>query len=200
MKLNILLEPFPHFIVNDLFDEVEQKFIWDELMFLSNRMNPPEMTYTSMDSMRRLRKRGSGVFLNEFYTKPENSTIALCAGRAFSTPILNSVVDTDNLVLKWFKNITSKNSLYVQMYKNGDYYDSHDDACFFTSVTLFHKTPKQYSGGDLGFSDYDYVPELNHNSMICFPSCVYHSVSEVKLKNNENENARFTLTQFLYLG
>lgn len=197
-ELQILFEPFPHFIVKNIFSEKEQILIWNELIFLANRMH--SNTNQAKDEIEGSKKRGSGIFLDDFYSNREHSNILLCFNKILKPNFLDEIHNSGNLILKYFDNNkpVGKSTL-VQMYKNGDYYNHHYDTAFFTSVCLFHKMPKSYHGGDLGFTDFDYIPNLEHNSIIYFPSCLNHYVSEVKLLESENVNARFTISEFIHV-
>jgi predicted 2-oxoglutarate/Fe(II)-dependent dioxygenase YbiX len=64
-----------------------------------------------------------------------------------------------------------------------------------TAITVVHKTPKQYLGGEFVFDDYDLSIELENNSMILFPSFINHSVNNISVNNKLN--GRFSITQFI---
>ena len=77
---------------------------------------------------------------------------------------------------------------------NGDgSYAPHPDLAVMSAVTLLHEDPKQYTGGELCFSDYDYTPKMENNTTILFPSFEQHEVKHIK------GSGRYSLNQFFFV-
>jgi len=198
MKLNLIKHPFPHIILEDFYDEVEYNDVWNEIMFLIPKMRAPDKTGTAMNNKKGMPlKKGVGVFLETFYQDLEDSNIFNATKKIHRIPILEEIASCD-FVYAPYKAV-NRTAMLVQIYRNGDSYLPHSDASLYTSVTLIHKEPKQYSGGEFYFSDSDYVCELQNNQTLIFPSVIRHGVSEVKMLSNEPQDARFTITQLMYL-
>jgi predicted 2-oxoglutarate/Fe(II)-dependent dioxygenase YbiX len=69
----------------------------------------------------------------------------------------------------------------INYYSDGHYYDYHKDKSQYTAISVFHKIPKNYSGGDLTFKD-EYgiiIPELKPRDLIVFPGSLSHSVTQM---------------------
>lgn len=197
LKINIIEQPFPHIILENVFNERELKEIWNELIFLAPKMKPPQadMTGTAKNDRNIPLKRGSGVMIDSFFTDPMNSDIMLHFKK-----IMNSDIARRAKKLGIYFDLYGKvrhGTTLVQMYKNGDYYESHEDYAIFTAVTLFYKSPKTFDGGELYFPEYNYLPKLNNNSTIIFPSPTKHEVTELSSSSNKVEDARFTVTLLL---
>lgn len=73
----------------------------------------------------------------------------------------------------------------------------------------FNKTPKVFQGGELQFFQNDSTLQGGHhekpfatiepqdNTLVAFPSDMYHGVTEVKLDSNNFEDGRFVMVGFL---
>jgi predicted 2-oxoglutarate/Fe(II)-dependent dioxygenase YbiX len=189
------IDPFPHIIVEETFTNHEYKLIWDELMFLLPNMKTPEKTGAARDLEGNLHKKGIGVFIDQVYADRQFSNILTITRKLFAEEIREASNSLD-LYFKLFNKLTT-DSVLAQLYYNGDVYKSHTDDSLFTAVTLLHKTPKMYSGGELTFSLFDYCPNLKNNQSIIFPSIIHHEVSEVKMQSNNLDDGRFTLSQLM---
>jgi hypothetical protein len=199
MELKILNEPFPHFIIENVFSESELKSINRELLFLASKMSND--TGSAKNKFSHPAKKGQGVFLEKIFRDTKNSDIGVLLHSIVTPEIMTKLQDKNNDILIRYFYLINCREVLIQMYKNGDYYDTHTDKSLYTSVLLIHKTPKQYTGGNLIFPDHnDYTPKLENNCVIYFPSIIPHKVSEIKMESNEDSDARFAITQFLGSG
>jgi hypothetical protein len=198
MNFKFYKNPVPHIVIDQFFTPEEYQKVWNEIMFLSPKMRTPDETGTAK-SPRGFLKKGVGVFLEGFYNNPRDSDIFIYCKKIFDQVNVEKI-SSSNLFFKPFQFVNVTDSALVQMYKNGDFYQPHKDNSLYTAVTLVHKEPKQYNGGDFYFSESNHVVELYSNQTIIFPSFAEHGVSEVKLLSNEIEDARFTISQLLYLA
>lgn len=91
----------------------------------------------------------------------------------------SSIINIFNKKLPFPYDEYKSNSHLVNYYTDGHYYDYHKDKSVYTAITVFHKTPKNYSGGELTFkSEYGrIIPELKPRDLIIFPGLLDHSVS-----------------------
>jgi len=199
MNIKILSEPFPHITIQNLLTEREFGMIWNELIFFVPKMLAPEHTNAAKKERGIPRKKGYGIMIDSFFSNKEDSDILLFMRKTVDAEVRNESKKSSDLYLRLFKHI-NKGTTLVQLYRNGDYYEPHEDSSIFTAVTLIHNTPKKYQGGELHFADYDYTSKLETNSTIIFPSVIKHEVTEVKMKTNNIEDSRFTITQLLNIG
>lgn len=188
-------EPFPHIIIDEFLTEEEYELIWKELMFLVPNMHTPDKTGAARDLSGRVHKKGVGVFVDKVYADRNFSDILKITRKMFSDEVRNAANSLD-LYFKLYNKLGT-DTVLAQLYYNGDYYKSHSDDSLFTAVTLLHKTPKKYTGGDLYFQNYDYNPQLKDNQSIIFPSIIYHEVTEVKMQSNVLQDGRLTLSQLM---
>ena len=106
-------------------------------------------------------KRGSGICIDSVYKQRNLSKILTFFDKLFCSDVYSAANDAGCL-FKYYLKKTNADYTLLQSYGNGDFYDTHDDIALFTSVTLFHKEPKKYTGGILCFPDYNYEIDLNN--------------------------------------
>jgi hypothetical protein len=92
--------------------------------------------------------------------------------------------------------LTNKDTTFVQRYRRGSSYENHHDAAVLTC--LYSIKVKEYTGGDLIFSRYNYMPHTPHNSCLIFPSYETHRVSEVSSKTNDP--VRYSINRRYYIN
>jgi len=188
MEIINLIDPFPHIIIHNFYDTYEQKLIWEELVFLNKpeKMQPPDKTGDPLAS-----KNKKSLFLDFLYTHRNCSNILNVNRKIFT--LINYIEDfniSNNL------RYSNYDETMVSYYDDGAYYDSHRDEFIISSITTFWNEPKKFTGGDLIFTEYNYLPEMKHNTMIIFPSFVFHKVSQVSLDFDSENNGRYTINQF----
>ncbi len=189
MRVENLSEPFFHSIVYDYYNIEEQKLIWQELEFLNKpgKMLSPNETGDPNSSPNKV-----GVFLDRLYDKNKNFSNILKVNRKIFK-IKNFLYENP---FSRYLNIVDYDLTMISYYEDGSYYLPHFDSYTISSVTTFWKTPKMFSGGELMFCNYNYIPDMPHNTMILFPSYEAHEVSEVFMDNNDGINGRYTINQF----
>lgn len=197
MNLKLYKKPFPYVVIDNFFTPEEYHKVWEEMMFLCSKMRPPDETGGAKVRGVPL-KKGVGVFIEGFYQDFNDSNI-FTFSKKINQPQYAEKIASSDFFYAPYASINSSAATLVQMYRNGDHYLPHKDNSLYTAVTLVHKEPKQYNGGDFYFTESNHVVELNNNQTIIFPSMVEHGVSEVKLLSNQFEDARFTISQLMYI-
>ncbi len=110
----------------------------------------------------------------------------------------------------------SNKELQLTMHESGDFFKLHQDSSDSTAtekrkitfVYYYHRTPKKFSGGDLLLHDtsqdkssyslnYTLIEPI-HNSIVVFPSYIYHQVTPIQLQSNDPLDGRFTLNGWLH--
>lgn len=189
MRVENKSEPFFHSIVYDYYTQDEQNLIWQELNFLNKngKLLPPTETGDQNSAPNKL-----GVFLDRLYKNNRNFSNILNVNRKIFK-IKNLLYDNP---FSRHLNIVDYDLTMISYYEDQSYYLPHHDSYTISAVTTFWKTPKLFSGGELKFTNYNYVPEMGHNTMILFPSYEIHEVSEIVMENNDGVNGRYTINQF----
>jgi hypothetical protein len=175
-------EPFPFLKIENLYDKDELKLIWQELDFLTTKLENPENTGAAKDNEGKSLKNNSGLLLDDVYQKRNISNILSINTKLFLPEIINAFSDLSF----GYQNIkkTNYDRTLISYYENGGYYKSHEDIAMYTAITWFFKEPKAFVGGDFYFTDYNLKIEIKNNITVLFPSFVKHSVDEVILENN----------------
>ena len=202
MLVNHFNGEFPYITIENVYDSDEQEVIWEELNFLCYKKNflPPDKSGTARDNGEIL-KRNSCIWLDEFYSDRKHSNILELNRKAINFESQEKIFRGNK---SWFfqsAEAGNYNTL-LSYYENDDYYKPHKDRSLITCLTWFYKEPKRFQGGDLLFhlnGDIFFI-EIKNNMMVMFPSCITHSVTPVKMNEEEcnNKNGRFCMTQFLH--
>lgn len=189
MRVENLSEPFFHSIVYDFYNQEEEKLIWQELNFLNKlgKLLPPTETGDPNSSPNKV-----GVFLDRLYKNHRNFSNILNVNRKIFK-IKNLLYENP---FSRYLPLVDEDLTMISYYEDGSYYLPHHDSYIISSVTTFWKRPKMFSGGKLTFVEYDYIPEMDHNTMILFPSYEEHEVSEIEMESNDGINGRYTINQF----
>jgi Rps23 Pro-64 3,4-dihydroxylase Tpa1-like proline 4-hydroxylase len=96
---------------------------------------------------------------------------------------------------------TNYDSTLISYYDDGASYFNHADSNAITAVTWFFKSPKNFTGGDFIFTDFNELVELKNNRTVIFFGCYKHEVTEIKIKDKSVPfSGRFTLSQFCNIG
>lgn len=190
-KYSFFIEPVPHCIIRNYYNDEELEMIWEELEFLKPRLLEPEFTESARDENGNIMKNNKGIFLEKLYGQSQNFSNILRIGKRIKHPdVLNSIKGKH-----WFYNYLTnlyEYSTLISYYNDGGYYKPHKDSSVVTCTSYHWREPKKFQGGDLYFGDY-HVP-IENNAMVIFPSCIEHEVTPV------NGDGRYALTQFVSLS
>ena len=190
------VEPFPHLIIKNFYNEDELKLIWEELTY-----------YTKPDKL--LDAEDYGGVVNSTNAKALVLDLIYQGKYRVLSNILtvNRKIFNDDL-LSAFSNLhdccniaqhVNYDCTKVRYYHDGEYYEPHTDRSIqFLGFTYFYKEPKKFTGGELYFPKYDYEFDCENNSLIMFPGWVEHGVTEVKIKDSDyyDGQGRYAITSF----
>ena len=199
-KIHKFSEPFPHLIVENMYNEEELELIWEELNFLSK---PHKFIVndsgTDRDSQGKPKSESKSIVLDAIYPQRNISNILVINKKLFEGGYLNIF----SQISPSCKSILHQNSDYtkIRYYEDGIQYLPHVDKYNYTIITFFHKNPKAFTGGELYFPEYNYTFECNNNNMIIFPSCVFHASQTVSMKKTFDclGYGKYSMMQFLKL-
>jgi Rps23 Pro-64 3,4-dihydroxylase Tpa1-like proline 4-hydroxylase len=197
MDVRYLPEPFPHVIVDDMYNSEELNFIWKELDFIqtSNNFLDP---YTSGGAMLegKVLKNNYGIYLDHRYKDRDSSLILKISRKLWHEDIVRETQKHWALTPHFEANLDYS---LLSYYKNSNYYKPHIDAACLTAITWFYKKPKMFDGGDLAFNiGTGYDVECKDNRMILFPSSIPHQVYDISLDDvNYPEHGRWAMSQFI---
>lgn len=199
----LLQEPFPHVIIKNIYSKEELKLIWSELDFLtysSKFKRSGEVGHSDRNISRINSSQNYSLNLDYIYRDRKISDILTLSTKIADDELVNQICKLSPLVghLRFCNTLLTK----VKYYESGDFYRGHYDDSRFTFLTYLFKEPKNFTGGDLYFDDYDYTIEIENNMCVFFVGSVLHSSKELKLKSGVQTwtgNGKYTITQFVDL-
>lgn len=201
-KLYLKNEPFPHAIIEDFYSEQEIEIIWKELNYLTS---PNKMIFsgnelgTAKDSFSQTVKSNSyGINLDDFFTQKSFSDILIITDKIFNASLLNEIASIHPL-MGHVKSLNYSNTK-LKYYEDTEEYTSHTDVSRFTMTSYFFKEPKQFTGGDLYFEDFDYTVKIKNNMVVFFCGSIKHA--STKLISNDfydkfSGYGKYVVTKFL---
>jgi hypothetical protein len=203
MDFQYFAEPIPHIILDNVFDETELKEIWQELDFLtySRKMLTPAVTGSAFEisatGEKLYKKQNKALFLDGMYCDRNLSNIMHITRKFFDKAFLQKCAD-QNFIFKYLQECNMDTTL-LSYYEENDHYDAHHDKAAITILTWLYKEPKQFTGGELNFSDYNYTIPLASNRSLIFPGVANHSVNAVKMNEGVESMkgfGRYVITNF----
>lgn len=194
MKFTVVKDPIPFLIIDDTYNKEEQLKIYNELDFLSSKLQDPNTTGSAIKGNGEL-KSNKGLFLEDVYRNRVFSDILQINRKIFTQQVIDEL-SSAHYSYNLFRT-TNNDSTLISYYDSGGSYFSHVDRAVITAVTWFYKTPKNFLGGDFKFTDFNLNVEVKNNRTVIFFSSYRHEVSEVSLiQKNIPFSGRFTLSQF----
>ena len=193
MKFTVVKEPIPYLLIDDTYSIEEQKRIYKELDYLHPKLKGPEKTVSAI--LNGEMKKNTGIFLNDIFRENNSSDIFQVNRKLFSKPVFDALI-TAHSAYGLYHSVNEDFTL-VSYYDQGGSYFRHNDRAVITVITWFFKEPKNFTGGDFKFSDYNINVEVKNNRSIIFFSSYAHEVSEVNLiKKDVPVSGRFAVSQF----
>lgn len=201
MRFEARIEPFEHIIIHDVFTPEELKNVWTEIEFLHPRlMRVGENGFdggSAQDKYGNFLKQNSVLALQDIYNYQSNVSyilqymIALYNREDLAKLAIHDLGYYFRLYLK-----AATHYFKLQYYEDNDGYKSHTDETVFSASLFLHKDPKNFTGGDFVFDEYDYTISCDTNKMIMFPSTVKHSVTPVIMLDDTPMTGRYSITTF----
>ena len=198
IEVTVHTEPFHYIEVRNLWTEQERKEMFDEMLYLENKglFKPPEETGSDKRECGKLKKKNSGMWIDEVFGNRDYSDILKHNRKLYG--ILTNKKTNDS----WYFNdlTTTNDSTLVSYYEDACYYESHKDMVVVTAVSWFFKEPRKFVGGEITFTDYDLTFRVTNDLTILFPSNIKHEVSEISIDDEDKgkQNGRFCMSQFIH--
>ena len=195
------LEPFPHLIFNNFYDDNELSLIWEELNFYTkpDKLFDGEGFGAAKNIEGEFITNSKAIALDSVYTGDNRkiSNILNVSRKVFDSQILEPFSELHDCCLFAFR--SNYDTTKVRYYHDKESYEPHTDTFYeFLAFSYFYKEPKRFKGGNLFFPKYDYEFTCDNNSLIMMPAWVEHGVSEVSIKNSDYYDGygRYAITHF----
>lgn len=195
MIIQHLKHPFHHTIIYNFFDSVALGAIKQEILSLLPvaENNAPEGAHHTqlLNASHTLSLGLDDVFAGS----REKSKIISSVKEVFNLCTLGALQDKDNPFIGYIP-ISNYDTTYLQIYKNKSSYFNHQDAAVVTMLYPIF-LDKKFDGGNLTFTRHNYIPHLEDNCCLIFPSFEPHALSPV---TSEDEGyVRASINQRLYV-
>jgi len=192
-----LKHPFPHLIVENMYDDEELELIWQEIEFLNKfkKLNPPE-EYGAAFSGTNYLTNSKALELDSVYFDRKISNILTVNRKLFKYKEI--YYNLSPYHAKFL--MANYDSTKIRYYCDGEYYSPHRDYLYDTlACTYFHKFPKKFTGGELFFPEYNYEIECKNNLCIIFPAYFVHEVKQIHISDNNYNSGfgRYCMSQFV---
>ena len=196
MIITYVKEPLPYIVIDKTFTPDELKLIYRELEFIQPKLLEASETASALDKNGEYKKQNKGVFLDEIYNRRIFSDILTVNRKFFTKDNINAYPKCHPAYASIYT--LTKDSTLISYYETSDHYKSHSDSSVISICTWFFKEPKNFTGGDFIFSDYDITIPVRNNMSIVFLGCYPHEVSKINLLDpSVNCSGRFTMSIFL---
>lgn len=178
MKISIHKEPFEYIVIDDFYTKEELELMWQEFTFLlhDHKLFSGAIVGSPPVDGKSLRN-GNGIYLDTAYTYRQMSNILKVNRKMFDRE-LTAELSKNTLIGKYLRYSLVDNTL-LSAYTSGGYYKPHRDNTTLTAISWHHKHPKCYTGGELYFPEYNLQIEHKDNTLVIFPGCILHGVTDI---------------------
>ena len=182
MNIQYLHKPFLHTVIYDFFNT-------DELVAIFNEISSIEKSAGLINDVHHDQVKAQSYSLDVLYDNYRSNSAIL----DLITKVYRLDLDTVQNPLLNYIRISNADNTVLHAYKNESSYFEHHDNAVLSFLYTFRI--KSYTGGDLMFGDYK--PELQHNSLIIFPSYERHCVTPIV--TNETGVVRYSINQRIFI-
>jgi len=187
--------------IDNALNDKEINLFWNPFSYFKPHFGDGTTTGTARDSRGRPLKKNKGIFITEARPMPliydtfnrllfNNLSHMFTEGHlpSDSTYASSSRLNWDGHLLQYYDT-------------DEEGYQSDQDSSIFSAVFFFYKEPKNFTGGDFYFSDYDVTVEIKNNTGVVFPSHVQHCATPVTITDkNIQDGGRVSYSIFTGLG
>lgn len=188
----------------EFFSEHEYQTMLREIEFLCQEeflINSQEAG-GARDPQGQMLRNNKGVIVESVYGDG-SSDIHDCMRKIHQPEILDKLLSIGDIF--HYLKMSTKATHLVNHYMDTHAYNYHRDACVISMLTVFHKIPKPYQGGQLkiryGTQEHDI--HLQPKDVFLFPSYVEHCVTPISLLPNTDRsdmmNGRISISKFITL-
>jgi hypothetical protein len=195
MKFTAVKDPIPFLIIDNVFCKEEQVKIYKEIDFLSIKLLEPVKTGSAKSKSETL-KSNKGIFLDEFYAGDRIKSDILKINRKLFSSEIKKELKLCHYAYDLL-DLTNHDTTLLSYYGDNDSYFRHKDESVISMVTWFYKKPKNFTGGELIFTDFNLNINVENNRTVIFFGSYVHEVTKVILKDTTVPySGRFTLSNF----
>ena len=175
-----------YLVIDDFYTEDELKLVEQEILALKPFRVSASHTKADEDL-----KTGSGLFLDEMFSKyRESSKILTLNRKLFSDEVFEEAMKLN----AFFGHLKQCNfdATLLNYYSDGEEYKPHRDQAVLSAVTFFGIG--SFTGGEFCFPEINETVDFKHNRLVLFPSCMQHQALPIA---TEDGSVRVSIAQFL---
>lgn len=177
MIIQHLKHPFHHTIIYNFFDSVTLDVIKQEVTSLipvAGSSVPKDEHHAKLLNT----SHALSLSIDDIFVEDRSKSKIISATRdIFNLCSQGMLQDKDNPFIGYIST-SNYDTTYLQIYKNNSSYFIHKDAAVVTALYPIF-LDKKFDGGKLSFARYDYIPHLEDNCCLIFPSFEPHSLSPI---------------------
>jgi len=182
-----------YLFIKNVCSEDELRLCKNELEILSFGLETPEKTGSAKDENGKLKKENKSIFFHDAYVSKFGDYSPCTSIVDKVIKVARSVNFTPHSIFNYMAQNFVNYNLLFSAYSNNDYYEAHRDIA--TLTLLFWLKNKNFTGGDLKFTDFNEEIPFEDNSVIIFPSHYQHEVS--KVNTSEDGYVRYVISAFI---
>lgn len=200
MKYTIYREPFTYIVVEDALPPIINSMILKEIERLIPVLRPGKVARGNTNQVENEFKSNSNLWLYQFYqSQPPAFDIGKNLEKYVWTHNLKEAFKETGDSLFMNTLYTDHSQMLLSKYTNNNHYDWHRD--YNTLLTMNYMAanePLEFTGGDFVLGNWEKKEELaripfKNNSLVIFPSRIWHKVTRVTHLNPQQKTARFTI-------
>lgn len=178
-----------YIVVDDFFTAVELEDVLQEVRDLKRFLLPVDKTGSAVNHNGKVKKTGTGVFLDRLYKDNRDASAILQANRKLFLPEITERAEQLDVVFNFISSSTEDHTL-LNYYTANQEYKAHEDASRISAVTFLNFG--HFTGGDFIFPKQNECVKAKHNRAVIFPSCTTHQALPV-----EGNGTRVSIAQFI---
>jgi hypothetical protein len=184
--------------IKEFFTKEEYDEMWFELSNLCNdeMLSNSEKSGGARNARGELLRFNRGLFIDSVMS---DSCIIKYMNKLFEKEIFEELMNY-NQNYGVLQNNKIHQSNLINHYMGGHSYNFHKDNALLTVITVFHKTPKPYTGGVLTFRENNSIleVELEPRDLVIFGSVTDHAVSPIVLNEDVKSKMCFSDEGLVY--
>lgn len=200
MKYTIYQEPIVHIVVEDVLPPIINSMIQKEIERIIPYMQPGKVARGNTNQVEKEFKSNSNVWLYQFYQAyPPIFDIGKNLEKYLWSDKLKEAFRETNDSLYMNTLYTDHSQMLLSKYTDNDHYNWHRDYNSMLTINYMSANePLEFTGGDFVLGNWGTQEELTripfkNNSAVIFPSRIWHKVTPVSHKSEQQKTARFTI-------
>ena len=177
---------FKHITVEDVLSPEHIQLFWNAFRQLKPSFETPEKIGSARRADGTAKKKNTGRFLNDI--RPEPPIVSHFTNLLEEYFAVNRKTFPSDSVFSVYP-IVNQFSHMIQYYENdNDGYESHFDVSLMSAIFFFHQEPKNFTGGELYFPQYNVTIHPKNNTGVIFSGSNIHAVNPIQVIDKSKQD------------